>query len=420
MTPVQFKLATLGLGILVLGGTGCPRSSHSPSETDRAICERIERCAPTQLSLYPGGDVEGCAEIHGCLLGPRSRDCADAISALGCDGGYHLGVANIPECRRAQGPEAERAREGEDCRMAGCDEGLWCAIGGDVPACEQRTCRRLAGEGESCARTPCESGELTCDLERDMCVRRGRAGETCSAVGCASPLVCIDDRCTDRLAAGQPCASSRECEDTCDDDGRCAEEVYATLGESCDALVCEAGLLCRDGRCRTFGDVGAPCRFGFVPETPELLGFSVANDCRLGLACVDGRCRSATCPDARSGEACSPGITRCGDGQYCGRDGRCEAIPAHELGERCDPDFPEDFGFGTCAGGYCDSHEARCVPYATEGDRCDGGLRCDPDLRCVEGRCRFPLAAGAPCETSIQCGSFASCDAELGVCACGW
>ena len=153
------------------------------------------------------------------------------------------------------------------------------------------------------------------------------------------------------------------------------------LGEECrSSLECAGRLLCAGagptdlGRCSLPGEKGASCSTAVDP----LAAYTRQDLDRSHPQCL-GLCRQHRC------EAALPAGAICEASQQC------------PLGQRC-------------AGGQC------AEGLAPEGQSCSGG-DCAMGLRCLQGKCFLPLAAGATCSTDFECRG--GCLAEAGARRCG-
>ncbi len=181
-------------------------------------------------------------------------------------------------------------------------------------------------------------------------------------------------QCASQTCVGAPC-------------GACAKSVG--VGEPCtfEGVVCAAGLYCGpNAKCVAAPDPGAP---------PEQVGEACTGnvDCPTASYCsLPPAANAGTCtqyPDA--GEACTE--EPCRDGNYCGPDETCHALP----------------GDGAACG--VDALTGRA-------SWCVTGLFCSPGATPAEGTCRTPQSEGQPCLTSAgapvltSCASGLRCDAS--------
>jgi len=228
-------------------------------------------------------------------------------------------------------------------------------------------------------------GEV-CIGSRNFCLN-SRESALCNADGsaiaattrCEGSSACepLTGLCRDTLCApdSQQCLDPRRVQ-TCAPDG----------SRWSDALACEAGLTCREGRCRACRENAAECLSdtSYRRCSEDATSWSGTLMCPLDHRCTgegeDGSCKrcelEATCAnDTRVRERCTSGLVTydrtylCGAGQTC-VEGRCEACTANVtecLSEttyrQCADDGSRWGNAQPCeAGEAC--FETRCLPYA--------------------------------------------------------
>lgn len=156
----------------------------------------------------------------------------------------------------------------------------------------------------------------------------------------------------------------------------------AAVGETCSfTKPCGAGLSCANGgKCRK-------------PEGAEC---AATSECTQGLPCINGRCNRSN-----TNEKCN-NHSDCVHGLFCsGKHKVCKAV--QNRGSLCDE--PSQCGKYKCYQGKCqsDSFDTTC---AKEGAECPGYLIC------ADGKCRYRLPTGSPCQYSGEC--------EYGLCTNGF
>ena len=200
-------------------------------------------------------------------------------------------------------------------------------------------------------------------------------------------------------------------------------------GCRCADSTCDAGLLCRAGRCVACepGSRDCPCIDG--------------SSCSDGLVCLFTVCTIDTC--IAGSEACPCNQGACDDGLACGTDGLCRACRADMsgcpcIGDSCSLDLLCDLSTSLCRkpvsckalrdSGQCEAHQAClegsgvdavCVPEA-----CEAGYRWDTDAQscvacpdCATGPSCLASAAGvgdecaAAYRTCVEADGLARCDA---------
>jgi hypothetical protein len=261
-------------------------------------------------------------------------------------------------------------------------------------------------------------GYAQADIPACRAVFRGSspAGGPCSrSEDCADDARCVIDaecpgRCTPRLAAGETCSATADCDDR-------AGPVVCTSGDVCAPVTLHEPSL-----------VNGPC-------TPHTRGASDVTPCTRGLYCqatddtgVTGTCRA---PVALDGDCTD--IELCSSGQACifedpGLDagaprGTCRTVHVSEkAGDPCDKatQFCSPVARLTCIDGTCQeagdgTEGAPCLPLDYGAlVACNSGLVClDPDPATEMpgpggyyfGTCGKPRSAGAPCAENDDCSS---------------
>jgi hypothetical protein len=246
-------------------------------------------------------------------------------------------------------------------------------------------------------------------------------GGACSrAEDCADDARCVIDaacpgHCAARVALGQPCASSSDCDDH-DGPTTCDSPPDATSWMP----ICAARTLQRKG-------LGEACGYG-VLEAGDVLA------CNEGLFC-DYTTHSCQ-PILAAGSACDSDDDVCADGQFC-RNGLCQALTIQRhVGDDCDDDYIEFCDLFSRL--YCVNQKCELVGDGTEGAPCDpidysAFSDCNPGLVCLDppssassgpndrplGTCGKPRAPTAPCEENDDCASeFCQADGTCGAAYC--
>lgn len=195
-------------------------------------CARPEGLSPSEEEL---AGRAACAAIFSGTLTDGDLCAADLECAQGgycevepCEEGCCAGACVVPTV----------AALGESCSVDFlCEAGAGCVYD---EAAQDSLCSRLAGEGEPCAgEVGCAEG-LVCDWSTERCVTRGAVGDVCTSFGGASCLpgaVCIDPEF--------------------DGTGRC--EALGEVGDPCDGVCREFGVLCEEGVCVKAPPPGEPC-----------------------------------------------------------------------------------------------------------------------------------------------------------------
>ncbi|HJL19841.1 MAG TPA: hypothetical protein RMH99_29530 [Sandaracinaceae bacterium LLY-WYZ-13_1] len=254
---------------------------------------------------------------------------------------------------------------GDQCELStGCAAPLVCRLS---------RCRRFCASARDCPfGSRCvldQAGLGSCLLaEEDACDRDG---------DCPSPLVCIDDRCTNACEGDRDCATGASCVE-----GACIEAEGRACRASAD---CEGDTLCVAGRCR------AEC--------------AAERDCREGARCVDGACvplpvermdaggfdagRDAASLDAGVDAGPVDAGTDAGPVFCEGEAGVCPAV--HMASTACRSATGE-CAIESCSGAFldCDGAYRNGCEVSPDSNRahCGGcGMPCDDGEACLAGAC---------------------------------
>jgi hypothetical protein len=398
----------------------CPDAGERPDPIDPCIEEATDTCASDLSSRVGAQLASGSVRLDGAAL----EACARLVEAsfgrctaspgdleVWCASIFSEAVAVGDACTlagsRCGDGDASCASDGT-CRLlperdAPCEAGIGCATG---LVCRDGACADRGGAGAACvADAHCED-DLVCGAgvcsaalvavggactERDECVAgatclfgacRELTGGTCTGdAACPSHTTCgeVDAaRCAPRLAIGEGCRESRQCEegaycDTTGEEGVCARR--RALGETCTYDACVEGTICKS---ISFGTLvcSTPANEGEGCSTDASEG---SDGCASGLACIRGLCAAPPT-----------------EGRGCADDGEC--APGWVC--RLRPDFTSECGdaagegelcrsyrrVSECADGlYCDPEEDACARRRTDGERCDfaGELECTSGLACA-------------------------------------
>lgn len=311
----------------------------------RIACEKSRACGLGGLELLTQEECEGllggaCAPFAALPMDLVAPECIRRVEQASCDNLPHAFytracIDSITQVMSLLAGAERPAAEGEACGGNGfCDTGLACKYQGD--GCG--ICAPVPMVGDPCPEQQCLGGYC--------------APET--------------QRCTEYRPAGAPCTRDLECLMGCDLERHCrgwfnAEGVTSYCREDWEC----GGGKCRDGVC--------------VPPAP------------LGAACVDDsdcalrRCHEGVC-------AISASCTPAAEGEYCTRQGFCQAPLLCNEG-RCVStgfDAPRQLG-EPCFDGY------ECVSGNCQEGVCSlrpGGASCVQDDECQQGRCIFGICSG--------------------------
>ena len=350
---------------------GCAKATVSardfPALFARAVCEVQMTCRGEATFLE-----QQCEADSGALFAPdldkalaakkavfdpgQAQACLDGLRARGCD-------RTPPEvdqaCERAVTGTLQKGQPCSwifECAQGRCEP----ALAGGCPA----SCGTAAGEGQSCADSPCDlRAGLRC-IE-NVCSRLHAPGGKCSSDSdCAPGLYCDGfDKCSTRAFEQASCQSDTECATGlfCDagaEGGLCRKRF--AQGASCTAAseqsiatACAEGLVCKGfrfaktgatpGTCVTLGQIGAAC-----------VASAQVTGCAEGLSCNGGFCADKPTSGACAApEDCKDGVAYCdgsqckplkGVGDACATSEECES-------RSCDPSA------GKCASSDPSCHE---------------------------------------------------------------
>jgi hypothetical protein len=85
------------------------------------------------------------------------------------------------------------------------------------------------------------------DPPGDRCVTPPGIGDSCEFASCASGLICLQNECRQRSAAGGPCSAHTDCADG-------VAELFCNASQQCQARLpngdaCTSGDMCLSGDC---------------------------------------------------------------------------------------------------------------------------------------------------------------------------
>ncbi len=244
-----------------------------------------------------------------------------------------------------------------------CGDDLACAFGDycyrQAPGDSCGTCAPDPSTGGACgpaaSNAPCASG--ICDGEQCQ-VEAGVNGFCNTLIGgggavCQPGLACLDGNCRSPGAAAARCVTSSDCQDGlyCSSEGACAARPLQ--GAPCPDGVCGFGLVC------TYGPDGGPGDGGADAGEPTCAKLVAGGPC---VADLSGQ------PD-------------CLEGEWCDGDGGC--LPRPALGESCSARSP-------CLAGVCDAGTCGELP---AGAACQFAQDCESQL--CGGESLTPVCGGA-------------------------
>jgi len=296
-----------------------------------------------------------------------------------------------------------RVREGGSCTSPGmtleCAEGLACRSVDSLGVAG--VCVAPGGVGDYCFDDLECGAELYCSLLDGTCRLPSAKGEACLYAN-------RDDLSPDNWTLLIACEETLYCDpvsDTCV--GLCERGAQCVFDTHCEE---EQGLVCIQRRCDQPRAAGNPCeeiadcadnlRCAYNPADfneltcQELLGDG--EDCNPGFPqdCVSGFCNPAgdrCAPAVAPGALCPSGYHHQCDGGYCQADYRY-----------CEDDID-------CDGSVCNLLFARCEYYCVAqlpiNSSCRYWFECASES-CAEELCvEYPLPLGAPCAADQHCDS---------------
>ncbi len=356
----------------------------------------------------------GCSYLP--LEGDECKDGNPCTVADHCEQGICLG--SQVDCDDSNPCTDDFCNETGGCIFeangGSCDDGDPCTLGDH---CSDSVC---AGEAASCE---CQvdgdcidledgdlcNGTLECDTSKLPHICRVKVG---TEVVCPAPegadAPCLDAVCEPVTGACSFAANGAS--------GPCEDGDPCSLGDTCLAGVCEAGVAvnCNDGNSCTddqcipgegcsHSDNVAPCNDGDV--------------CTLGDVCASGQCQSGgnelLCDDNNvcTDDSCDAAIgcvfianqANCSDGNACTLGDHCNekaCVPTGQLS--CDDD-------NLCTNDACDASQG-CI-HLLSNVPCNDGDKCTVDDVCQLGEC---VSGGLlNCDDSNPC-TTDSCLAEVG------
>jgi hypothetical protein len=375
----------------------------------------------------------------------------DLCDEVTCD---DLGECIIHKCNPANGMcEKELVDIGEPCDDGGtCDGEGNCNV---VSICSTIEC-------DECN---------ACDPATGLCAPADEGadcgeGGTCMNGDCIEVDLCQDVTCED---TGNDCTvgvcnnQTGECdpmnlpdETACADDTGVCIEGECQVGNMCDGVICDSGMLCVDGgtcnptngQCEGGGNEPADtdCENGGVCD-----GAGACVECNDGTQCPDdeNQCTMAACAlnicgqaNVMNGMVCD--LFGLGDG-FC-EEGVCIEAPDCILDTQCDDldvctintcvegtcaSIPAEDGTTCVAGGDPGSCQAGVCVALCDGVNCDDGNECTSDGACnpANGECEGggfePMdtacaqAGGSVCDgegTCVQCNSADQCTEDGNEC----
>lgn len=319
--------ALLAMAVSVGGCSGRSETSVGRTSTDEPAAQPDEPTAQTDAPVAPE-TLEEFVEMFRSLLCASYEQCIGVdycqqsteteYDQLGVDLSrvtFHreAGLTCLDELRSdpcasnfaIQSDACKAVLEGtqqlnDSCQSSGeCKHDLYCDLTEQCPG----ICRPSLAEGQPCSpEQDCKDG---LDCQSAVCVVSPKVGESCAALDCELGLVCRNDICELVLPyqsqLGESCLDSSDCfgANYCDPEtDRCM--LAAELGEACGPKTCSYGLLCKDSVCQAPVAIGDSCTNDF--ECADY--WCDAGKCRergdIGADCsADLNCKSLNCNDGK-------------------------------------------------------------------------------------------------------------------------
>jgi hypothetical protein len=354
-------------------------SGRAAVEAGRLVYDPVKAKACALLTVGACGNTEALA--YGTRpQNLRSTACVGVLSGtLALDDECHPDSTNYAdEC--AQGFCAPSACPSTCTAYAEAEE----ACDGVTTICDpatlfcnaQNQCQAFLAPGEPCpGRDECAPGDVChgIDDQTYLCTTPVAIGQDCDETNdvCAERAVCLDGKCTAKVALGEPCQYPDNCPEGAFCSGTC--RAYVQVEGDCSVDNCAPGLLCTDSVCVAEGHVGegCPCEVGlWCDETSKCRApGEVGDDCSMSVAsscpvplfchpqtlkCTELAAENESCSMAAATDSCEPGL-HCVCTQDC-------ATPLTAAGT-CEPRGAIDADCSVwhdCASGICT--QQKCAP----------------------------------------------------------
>lgn len=380
-------------------GDSCNKSAYSICDDGLECYKR--RCIIARIQEDGDCSTDGsiCQDSLVCAGPEGSKKCVlPSFLGGGCGSDPYNVCAEGFDCVDGE-CEVEKVPIGGNCRKAGsvCESGTVCAGKNS-----RKKCVMPGKVGDKCDRTPFQVCEDNLECRKYKCSTPViPEGGDCFLHGseCIEGAQCIgtetEKRCISPTAKGGSCEilnkfsyceSSLQCRD-----GKC-QEPKLPVGGNClpEGSLCEDGLVCAGVQsqklCVTEKKEGEECD----PALPLIV-------CEAGLVCMDERCRKPKVPE---GGNCSEQSAICEDNLVCaGFPNEKKCVPQITEGQACDSDNP----LSVCEGSL-DCIDGRCSkPRIPQGQSCNAvGDICEENSVCVgpsgQKLCMAPMGVGKNCE----------------------
>ena len=384
-----------------------PQAKASEPCASSAHCESGLYCDASQASnscavpLSTGEAGVTCSSVLPCKAGLA---CIGTICRSPLQDG--AACSSSPECVAASycDPATDTCKP-RKTKSASCSATSDCAAGLYCSSSSSYVCVDRIAAGQACTgSTTCIEG-TRCNAATGTCDALLAAGSSCSTSSqCAQGLLCqtFAGRCASRVASAAMCESSDACPATeyCGTGGGrlCQKPLKVGLNQSCNSssAVCDDGLFCSSGTCRTKVPVGGTCS-----QTSDCVASAYCSYYLGAYSCTQYAALGAPCTTAGRTPPICPPATVCSPVTDGGVGSACE--PAHTLGQSCTS--PTD-----CATGlYCSSPSHTCATSVAEGGSCTSTAQCATGLDCnaTTDLCTARVAENA------------SCAAQTAICAMG-
>ena len=351
---------------------GCAHLANTGGCSDSNVCTVTDTCKGG--SCNPGAPLN-CDDKKPCTADvcDSKTGCANSNSTQPCDDGSVCTIGDICGDGACLAGKAVGCDDGNPCSDDKCDAVTGCIHTDNLAACSDNN---ACTSGDACkggvctplASSACDDGN-PCTSE--TCDPKGGCQSAANSLPCSDNSVCtLGDACSGgKCAAGATasCDDGNPCsDDSCDPKAGCGHKANTapcsdgngcTVGDSCDAKVCEPGSAknCDDGNLCTLdacnGSLGCSNKQNTAPCSDNSV-------CTVGDTCAAGSCKAGS-------------AVGCNDGNVCTDDG-------------------------------CDA--AKGCTFAANTATCDDNNGCTSEDACGAGKCLGPKGCGtnALCTAGVQ------------------
>jgi len=348
---------SLGIGILLAAtlATGCSDDKHGNNDTDTGIPLADVSSEIAKTNCHTG---IRCAGSFFALQGLSEEDCIDATTKSFENGFIPMLEAAIDDGRVSY--DGLKAKECLDAmNSATCEE---LARGDQDEVCAQVTVGKIELGGDCTFSDECAGDNTFCyiaDQCPGTCTELIPEGGDCSQEGavCESELQCLDGKCVKPASVGEACSHT--------DGPNCDDFLFCVGADD------QAG---QPGTCKTMDEV-------FVAQEGASCDMDGLLLCAEGLSCtlhLEEQTASFSCVEpVAADEECAFAIpSQCPAGYYCDVDLQANKFTGH------------------------------CVQLPGIDEACVDQMltpACAWPARCVNGKCKQPVANGEACTADEEC-----------------